>query len=100
MKIKLSNWAKKNSMTYSGAYKLFKLGKIPGASQLDSGTILIEEQGSVQCAVKCRKTGREFLICITVDLESSGLQDDDKADILNATEDLGAILAKKLGYDV
>ena len=42
--MKLSQWAKKNSLTYRGAYNLFRQGKIPGAYQLQSRTILIREE--------------------------------------------------------
>lgn len=42
--MKLSKWAKKVGLTYDTAYNLFRSGKLPVKSiQLDSGTILIEE---------------------------------------------------------
>jgi putative resolvase len=42
--MKLSTWAKKHGFTYKGAHNLFQRGQIPGAYQLGSGTILIEEK--------------------------------------------------------
>ena len=42
MNIKLSEWAKQNSYTYRGAFGLFQKGKIEGAKQLASGSILVE----------------------------------------------------------
>lgn len=42
-KIKLSTWAKNNGYSYRGAYENFLKGRIPGAIQLASGRILVEE---------------------------------------------------------
>lgn len=42
--MKLSDWAKKNGLTYQTAYKLFKDGNLPvPALQLNTGTILVTE---------------------------------------------------------
>lgn len=42
--MKLSQWAKKNGLTYQTAFNLFKKGQLPGkVTQLPSGTILIED---------------------------------------------------------
>lgn len=41
--MKLSQWAKKNSYTYRGAFNVFKRGQIPGSRQLENGTIIIDE---------------------------------------------------------
>jgi putative resolvase len=41
--MKLSQWAKKNNYTYRGAYNVFKRGLIPGARQLPTGTVIIDE---------------------------------------------------------
>ncbi len=41
--MKLSEWAKKNSMQYKSAHRLFKRGMIPNARQLLSGTIVVDE---------------------------------------------------------
>lgn len=43
--MKLSQWAKKQGIHYQTALKWFKLGKIKGAHQLDTGTILVDENG-------------------------------------------------------
>ena len=39
--MKLSDWAKKQGITYKTAWRLFKSGKIEGAYQLGSGTIIV-----------------------------------------------------------
>ena len=41
--MKLSVWAKKIGLSYRGAYRLFEQGKIPGAYQLETGTIIVPE---------------------------------------------------------
>lgn len=41
--LKLSEYAKKNSLTYQSAWNHFKQGKIPNARQLPSGTVVIDE---------------------------------------------------------
>lgn len=44
MNIKLSTWAKENSISYLTAYRLFKSNKLPVKSiRLDTGTILVEK---------------------------------------------------------
>ncbi|TEB07380.1 hypothetical protein Psch_00931 [Pelotomaculum schinkii] len=44
--MKLSEWAKKNGITYRTAWKWFKSGKLPvPAEQTPTGTILIKESG-------------------------------------------------------
>lgn len=47
MKIKLSEWARRNSYTYRGAFGAFKSGKIAGAEQLESGAIIVEVEEPV-----------------------------------------------------
>lgn len=42
--MKLSVWAKKIGLSYRGAYRLFEQGKIPGAYQLETGTIIVPEE--------------------------------------------------------
>lgn len=45
MKIKLSQWAKQNNITYTTAYAWFKNNKLPAkAIQTDTGTILVDVQ--------------------------------------------------------
>lgn len=41
--MKLSEYAIKNSISYQTAWNHFKEGKIPGARQLATGTIIIAE---------------------------------------------------------
>ena len=41
--LKLSEYAKKNSVTYQTAWNHFKSGKIPNARQLITGTVVIDE---------------------------------------------------------
>lgn len=41
--MKLSEYAKKNSITYQAAWNHFNKGLIPGARQLPSGTVVIDE---------------------------------------------------------
>ena len=47
-KIKLKEWAEKNSISYLTANRHFHAGMIPGAVQLDSGTILVEDDSPEQ----------------------------------------------------
>jgi putative resolvase len=42
--MKLSIWAKKNSVTYRTAYSLYKAGKIENAYSLGSGTIVVPDE--------------------------------------------------------
>ena len=42
--MKLSKWAKKNGVSYGTALSWFHSGKIPNARQMDTGTILVDEQ--------------------------------------------------------
>ena len=44
--MKLSEYAKKNSISYRTAWRHFQLGLIPNARQLPSGSIVIEEEYS------------------------------------------------------
>ena len=41
--MKLSEYAKKNSISYKTAWKMFSKGLIPYAKQLPTGTIVIEQ---------------------------------------------------------
>lgn len=50
--IKLSQWAKQNNYTYTGAYNLFKKGLIPDAYQLPTGTILVPTETTVNKKIK------------------------------------------------
>jgi predicted site-specific integrase-resolvase len=41
--MKLSQWAKKNSYSYRGAFNVFHKGLIPNSRQLENGTIVIDD---------------------------------------------------------
>jgi putative resolvase len=43
LSMKLSEYARKNSITYQTAWNHFKKGMIPNARQLESGTVVIDE---------------------------------------------------------
>lgn len=47
-KIKLKEWAEKHNLSYLTANRHFHAGMIPGAVQLDSGTILVEDDSMEQ----------------------------------------------------
>jgi len=42
--MKLSQWAKKNSLSYRHAWQLFKEGKIKNARKLFTGTIVVDDE--------------------------------------------------------
>lgn len=41
--MKLSEWAKRNSLTYRRSWELFKQGKIPNARKIPSGSVIVDE---------------------------------------------------------
>jgi predicted site-specific integrase-resolvase len=45
--MKLSKWAKIQNIHYNTALKYYHQGKIPNAKQLDTGTIVIDENEKV-----------------------------------------------------
>ena len=47
-KIKLKEWADRHNLSYLTANRHFHAGMIPGAVQLDSGTILVEDDSPEQ----------------------------------------------------
>lgn len=102
MKIRLSQWARENSMSYSGAYNLFKQGKLPvRAEQLKSGTILVEAGGATtSCKVLDKDTGRSFSIEWDMDINSCGLHGDTQRDILDQMDSLTDCISKSLGFGV
>ena len=59
--MKLSQWARNKGLTYKGAHNLFKKKQIPGAYQLESGTIIIDEEKKLpeNVVVYCRVSNRE-----------------------------------------
>ncbi len=46
--MKLSEYAKKNSISYKTAWNHFKAGKIPGARQLPTGTVVVDEHDNTK----------------------------------------------------
>lgn len=57
--MKLSQWAKQQGIHYTTAYRWFRLGKIPNATQYDTGTILVDtplqpKQAVQNCVIYCR----------------------------------------------
>jgi predicted site-specific integrase-resolvase len=68
--MKLSQWAKKNGLTYQTAFNLFKKGQLPGkVIQLSSGTILVEEDS----VVKNNQSLKTYVYCR---VSSSNKKDD------------------------
>lgn len=62
--MKLSEWAKQNGLTYKTAWNLFKENKLPVKTiQLESGTILIEEDNKdlIQIKNHINKTVKFFI---------------------------------------
>lgn len=61
--MKLSEWARKNSVTYRTAFAHYKSGKIPNAYSLSTGTIVVpeeEKKNKVECnAVYARVSSSE-----------------------------------------
>ena len=49
--MKLSQWAKKNSLTYRRAWELFKQGKIPNARKIISGSVVVDDEAP-KCEMK------------------------------------------------
>ena len=45
--LKLSEYAKKNSISYRTAWRHYKLGLIPNAKQLSTGTIVVEDDTNI-----------------------------------------------------
>lgn len=45
--MKLSQWARKQGISYRTAHSWFKAGQIPNARQMDTGTILVDDTDAV-----------------------------------------------------
>lgn len=45
--MKLKEWANMKGISYITAYRWFKANKIPNAVQLDTGTILVEDEKEI-----------------------------------------------------
>ena len=48
--MKLSDWAKKQGVTYRTAWEYFRTGKIPNAYKLVSGAIIVPDEQKIQKA--------------------------------------------------
>ena len=73
-KIKLSEWAKQNSVSYHTAYRLFRNGQLPQkATQLQTGTILVE----VELDEPNVKVNRDPIKAVTYSRVSTYLKKDD-----------------------
>ncbi len=57
--MKLSEYAKKNNISYKTAWNHFKAGKIPNARQLPTGTVVIDENETLKD--KLISTQRELI---------------------------------------
>jgi hypothetical protein len=97
--IKLSEWARRNNLSYTSAYNMFKNGKLPvKAQQLETGTILVQEQGKTSCKVVEEASGRCFNLELDLDLNDLGLRGEDQRELLDAFGLLADKIAVKLGY--
>jgi predicted site-specific integrase-resolvase len=98
MAIKLSRWAKNNDITYTAAYEMYKAGKIPGARQLQTGSIVVDEDVVTMCEVCDAKTKRKFTIKLDVDLNANHFSGADQKSILDEINSLANTVALKLGF--
>lgn len=99
--IKLSKWAKTHNLSYTTAYNMFKRGDLPAkATQLESGTILVEEDKGVCCKVTDVLGKRDFYISINVELDKCVVSEADKKEILNMVKVLANLMAHKMNYRI
>ena len=98
--MKLSQWAKKNNVSYQTAHNMFKAGKIPGARQLQTGTIVIDDLPVTSCEVTDKQTGRKFMVQLDVDLNTNGLTGADQRDIIDEINRLADLIVEKLKFGV
>jgi hypothetical protein len=97
--IRLSEWARINGYSYSGAYNLFKQGKLPvKAEQLPSGTILVQDAPKTSCKVTEEASGRNFNIELDLDINACGLSGEDQRGILDEIGKLADTIAHKIGF--
>ena len=98
---KLSQWAKQNGYSYSGAYNLFKVGKLPvKCVQLESGTILVQDAAKTSCKVTDETTKRSFTVELDLDINACGLSGEDQRQILDEIARLANLVAQKIGFGV
>ncbi len=98
-KIKLSSWAKLHSVSYQTAHNMFKAGKLR-ATQLPTGTILVEDDPKTSCVVMDQNTKKSFNIDINIDLNGNKFTGEDQKEILDAISHLAELLAEKLKFGV
>lgn len=99
--IKLSQWAKDNGVTYATAYNMFKTGRLPvKATQLKTGTILVEPGKGITCRVVDISGSRSFFISIDIDLDEFNVSGEVKKEILESTMVLARNVAHKIGFRI
>ena len=99
--IKLSEWAKLNGYSYSGAYNLFKQGKLPvRTQQLDTGTILVGDDACTSCKVIDETSGRSFVLELSLDINKCGLTGEQQRELLDEMNRLAESIANKIGFGV
>lgn len=70
-KIKLKEWADRHDLSYLTANRHFHAGMIPGAVQLDSGTILVEDDSPEQSMAANSHTGDAMSLFLKKTVEYS-----------------------------
>lgn len=78
-KIKLKEWADKHGLSYLTANRHFHAGMIPGASQLDSGTILVEDDSTEQNMASSANDAMSLFIKKTVEFSKANATIEDFA---------------------
>lgn len=80
-KIKLKEWADRNNLSYITANRHFHAGLIPGAVQLDSGTILVEDDSLEQnmAATSSANDAMSFFLKKTVEFSKNNSSVEDFA---------------------
>lgn len=84
-KIKLKEWADKHGLSYLTANRHFHAGMIPGATQLDSGTILVEDDSLEQNMAPSSTDAMSLFIKKTVEFSKNNSTIEDFAAYIVAT---------------
>lgn len=84
-KIKLKEWADKHGLSYLTANRHFHAGMIPGATQLDSGTILVEDDSLEQNMAPSSTDAMSLFIKKTVEFSKNNASIEDFAAYIVAT---------------
>lgn len=84
-KIKLKEWADKHGLSYLTANRHFHAGMIPGATQLDSGTILVEDESLEQNMAPSSTDAMSLFIKKTVEYSKNNSTIEDFAAYIVAT---------------